>query len=326
MILAGVPAPSMAPRLGREVVRERGGVEYRALTTRSLVNRCVSKRMFFQWTVNPYRGCAMGCRYCYATYTHEYLGVSDPDDFHTRVYFKTGGEEETARRVNAVRLRGEWIALGTATDPYQPGETELGVTRRFLEICVQHRGLKLMITTKGAGILHDLELLVRIRKRSELRVHLSLISPDADLLRRLEPLAPPPVVRIEMMRRLVDAGIEVSHTLAPILPGITDREADLDELMRRVREAGVRAFTYNPLFLRSPTREKYLRFVAAEFPRYLAAYQHAYARSAYLGGTYRKRLRGLMEKLRAKHGFVRMSDELPAEMSPRPAQQLGLFA
>jgi DNA repair photolyase len=282
--------------------------------------------MFFEWTVNPYRGCAMGCRYCYATYTHEYLGRSDPDDFHTRVYFKTGGEEETARRLNAVRLRGQWIALGTATDPYQPGETELGVTRRFLEICVQHRGLKLMITTKGAGILHDLDLLARIQKRSQLRVHVSLISPDAELLRRLEPLAPPAVVRIEMMRRLVEAGIEVSHTIAPILPGITDREADLDELLLRVSEAGVRAFTYNPLFLRSPTRENYLRFVAAEFPRYLAAYQEAYARSAYLGGTYRKRLRVLIERLGTRHGFLRIGADLPALTGPRPAQQLGLFA
>jgi len=326
MILAGIPAPSMAPRLGREVLRDRGGVEYRALATRSLVNRCVSKRMFFEWTANPYRGCAMGCRYCYATYTHEYLGVSDPEAFHTRVYFKTGGEEETARRLDAVRRRGEWIALGTATDPYQPGESELQVTRRFLEICVQHRGLKLTITTKGAGILGDLDLLARIHKRSSLRVHVSLISPDAELSRRLEPLAPPPVVRLEMMRRLVESGIDVSHTLAPILPGITDAEDALDELLGRVREAGVRVFTYTTLFLRSPTREKYLRFVATEFPRYLAAYQHAYARSAYLGGTYRKRLRVLMEKLRVKHGFAGKADALPAEMGPRPVQQLGLFA
>ena len=282
--------------------------------------------MFFEWTVNPYRGCAMGCRYCYATYTHGYLGVADPDDFHKRVFFKTGGEQETARRIGAVRRRGEWIALGTATDPYQPGETELKVTRRFLELCVQHRGLKLLITTKGAGILRDLDLLARIRQRSELRVHVSLNSPDSELLRRLEPLAPPASVRLEMMRRLVEAGLPVSHTLAPVLPGITDAEADLDALLERVRAAGVSVFTYTALFLRSPTREKYLRFVAAEFPRCLRAYEHAYSRSSHLGGPYRTRLRALMEKLRAKHGFLRASDDLPREAKPRPAQQLGLFA
>src|SRR5687768_2425932 len=193
----GVPAPNLAPLMGADTVRERGGVEYRELKARSLLNRCDAPRMPFRWTVNPYRGCAMGCRYCYATYTHEFMGITTPEEFHSTVYVKTDGEDTPAAVARAVR-RGELIALGTATDPYQPGETEWGVTRRFLELVAQHRGARLGITTKGAAILRDLDVLRTIHRRSALSIHVSLISADAELLRRLEPWAPPPEVRLQV--------------------------------------------------------------------------------------------------------------------------------
>lgn len=144
---------------------------------------------------------------------------------------KTGAEAETARQLPAIVRRGQLVALGTATDPYQPGEAELGVTRRFLESAAQLRGLRLGITTKGAGILRDVELLQRIHPRSRLSIHVSLISPHAWLLRRLEPWAPPPEVRLEVLRRLAQAGLRVGLSLAPILPGLTDSESDLDALL-----------------------------------------------------------------------------------------------
>src|SRR5687767_4551816 len=100
MVKPGVPAPSLASRIGEEVVRERGGVTYRELRSRNLLNRCTSPRMPFEWTVNPYRGCAMGCRYCYAAYTHEFMGIDRPEDFHTTVFVKTGAFDETARTLS----------------------------------------------------------------------------------------------------------------------------------------------------------------------------------------------------------------------------------
>src|SRR5262249_49102764 len=151
---------------------------------------------------NPYRGCAMGCRYCYAAYTHEFMGITTPESFHSTVFVKRGGLEETARRLAGIVRRGEEIALGAATDPYQPGEVQERVTRAFLELVTQHRGVRLGITTKGAVILRDVELLRRIHERSQLTIQVSLISPHAELLRRLEPLAPPPEVRLEVMQRL----------------------------------------------------------------------------------------------------------------------------
>src|SRR5688572_28378952 len=126
MIQAGVPAPSLAPRMGAEDVRARGGVRYRELQARSLVNRCSSPRMPFAYTANPYRGCAMACRYCYATYTHEFMGITNAEDFHSLVYVKTGGWDETARGLAAVVRRGEEIALGTAPIPTSPARPRRG--------------------------------------------------------------------------------------------------------------------------------------------------------------------------------------------------------
>jgi DNA repair photolyase len=261
--------------------------------------------MPFEWTVNPYRGCAMGCRYCYATYTHEFLGITDAEAFHTAVWVKRGGLDATARRLKAVVRRGERIALGTATDPYQPGEAEEGVTRRFLRLAAQHRGLRLSLITKGAVVLRDLDLLRRIHERGSLRVSVSLISTDAELLRRLEPWAPPPLVRLEVLRRLVESGLDAGLALTPVLPGINDDEAGLDSLLRRAAEAGVRRFTSGLLFLRSPTRERFLAFVEREFPRYAEAYRRAYADRVYLGGRYKERVTALVDRLAARHGLWR---------------------
>jgi DNA repair photolyase len=321
MIRPGVPAPNLAPLMGTVSLRERGGVVYRELRARSLLNRCDSPRMPFEWTVNPYRGCAMGCRYCYAAYTHEFMGIATPEDFHSTIFVKRGAEEETVRRLAPIVRRGQRIALGTATDPYQPGEAQEGVTRRFLEAVAGHRDVRLGITTKGTIILRDLDLLGRIHARSRLSIHVSLISLDADLLRRLEPWAPPPAVRLEVLRRLTEAGLRAGISVAPILPAITDREADLDALLGRAAAVGVRRMAWNILFLRSPTREKYLRWLAAEFPLHLEAYRRAYGGRVYLSGAYRDRLRERMERLREKHGLGSVADEHERDTASRPARK-----
>ena len=288
---------------------ERGGVSYKNLETRSLVGRCLSSRMPFEWTVNPYRGCAMGCRYCYAAYTHEFMGIAVPEQFHSLVYVKSGGEQETARRLHAAVRRGERIALGTATDPYQPVEAQARVTRRFLELAAQYRDLSLGILTKGALILRDLDLLRRIRARSRLSVCVSLTSVDANLLRKLEPWAPPPDVRLEVLRRLAAAGLEPGLALAPILPAITDRPENLDAVLAAAARVGVRRMFWNILFLRSPTKEKYLRWLETEFPQHVAPYSRAYATRVYLGGRYRDRLATIVASLQRRHGFADARDQ-----------------
>jgi DNA repair photolyase len=196
------------------------------------------------------------------------------------------------------------------------------VARRFLELAAQYRGLSLGITTKGALVLRDIDLLQRIARRSELSVHVSLITPHTELLRELEPWAPPPDVRLDVMRRLTEAGIEVWHNLAPVLPGLTDREKDLDELLGRVAATGVRCVMHNVLFLRSPTKEKYLRWLARAYPRYLKAYEHAYAGRVYLSGRYREHVRDIVARLRRKHGLA--GNSYDADRAPQ--EQMALWS
>jgi DNA repair photolyase len=251
------------------------------------------------------------------------MGIAEAEAFHRLVYVKVGGEEETARRLALVVRRGQSINLGAATDPYQPGEAQSRVTRRFLELVAQHRGVRLGITTKGALVLRDLDLLRRIHLRSRISVHFSLITLDAELLRRLEPWAPPPEVRLEAMRRLVEAGIDVALNAMPILPGLTDGEAGLDALFAGAAAAGVRRAAARLLFLRSPTKEKYLRWLAADFPRYLEAYERAYAGRVYLAGRYQKQVHAMAERLLVKHGLGPRALE---EDEDAPPLQLALWA
>lgn len=300
--------------------RERGGVSYRRLHARSLLNRCTSTRVPFTWTVNPYRGCTIGCRYCYATYTHEFVGLDAQRDFHSTTYVKQDVEADTLRALGRAAARGELVALGTATDPYQPCEAEQRVTRRFLEAAARVRGLRLAITTKGALVLRDLDLLRRLHARSRLTLAVSLISPQAELLRRLEPWAPPPGARIEVLRRLSAAGLDVALSLAPVLPGLTDADADIDELFARVRAAGVRRVSCRPLFLRSPTREIFLRCLAEDFPRLQAGYERAFAQRSHVSRGYAQRLRERVLRAATRHGLDIGTDGGAARARPAPVQ------
>ncbi len=310
--------------MGTETLRERSGVRYLELRARSLVGRCSSPEMPFDWTVNPFRGCAIGCRYCYAAYTHGFLGRDGESEFHSRIYVTTGGEEETIRRLRAAAARGEAVALGTATDPYQPGESAARATRRFLELASGVRGLRLSITTKGALVLRDLDLLRRISVRCQLTVAVSLVSPHADLLRRLEPRAPPPEVRLELLRRLLVAGIAAGLAVAPILPALTDSEADLDLLLSRAAGVGVRRLSWQLLFLRSPTREKFMAWLEQEFPERVAAYRRAYGTRSHLQGGYPRRLQATMARLAERHGLVEQAFE--RRPTPSREKQLRLWA
>ena len=139
-------------------------VEYFELPSRSLLNRCTSKRMPFTWTINPYRGCEFACKYCYARYTHEFMEMRDGLDFERKIYAKQNASWLLRQDLKRVRA-GEEIAIGTATDPYQPAERKFGITRSILEELSRHAGLELGIVTKSTLILRDLDLLKRIAER-----------------------------------------------------------------------------------------------------------------------------------------------------------------
>src|SRR5690349_13330480 len=152
-----------------EFIQPGHDVEFFTLPVRSLLNRCDVPRMPFSWTVNPYRGCEFACKYCYARYTHEYMELRDPLLFERQIYVKQHVAEQTRRDLKRVKP-GEEIAVGTATDPYQPAERRYGVTRSILEAFAECRGLDIGIITKSTLILRDAELLRRIASHSDLNV------------------------------------------------------------------------------------------------------------------------------------------------------------
>ena len=181
------------------------GAEYFLLPARSILNHCDSERVPFRWTINPYRGCEFGCQYCYARYTHEYMDL-DGGDFERKIFVKQDAGPLAARDLRSLAARGEPIAIGTATDPYQPAEREFGATRAILEQMASLEGLSVSITTKSNQVLRDVDLLQRIAAHSTLHVNLTVTTHRARLARLLEPRAPRPDLRLAAVRALRDAG------------------------------------------------------------------------------------------------------------------------
>ena len=185
-----------------ESIREAHNVEYFTLPSRSLLNRCVTRRNLpFTWTINPYRGCEFGCRYCYARYTHEFMEMRDGMEFEQKIYVKQQAADLLRRDLRRVKP-GESIALGTATDPYQPAERRYEVTRGILEEFARHRGFELGIVTKSNLIVRDVNLLRQLSQNNSLSVHITVTTLDTDLARILEPRAPRPDLRLDAVRQL----------------------------------------------------------------------------------------------------------------------------
>jgi DNA repair photolyase len=293
----------MAARMG-ETIDARRGVEYRELRAASLVNRLSGRPMPFGWTVNPYRGCEMACRYCYARYTHEFLGQSDPEAFERSVYVKKTDRAALVAELRRARKSGLLVALGTATDPYQPAEARFEVTRRLLEAARDVPGVRLSITTKATLVARDVDLLAEIARGSELAVNFSITTADPALARRLEPRAPRPDLRFGAMAALARAGIETRLFMMPVLPLITDGEDDLRALLGAARAAGASLAESNVLFLRAGTRETFFAFLAAEFPGLVAEYERLYAGSAYAPRRYVAEIEARVAQLASAAGFA----------------------
>jgi DNA repair photolyase len=255
----------------------RNEVEYRDLPCRTLISPVQSRRVPFQFAINPYRGCEFGCVYCYARYTHEYMELEDWLDFERKVFVKGGAREALLRDLRRLDLRGKWIAIGTATDPYQPAERRYRLTRSLLEVFAGRRGLQLSITTKSDLVARDVDLLARIRERNGLHVNLTITTPHHQLSRRIEPRAPRPDRRLGAMEKLAGAGVDVGVFVMPLLPRINDGLEDLDLLLRLAKEAGASYAVCQPLFLRKCSRRTFFPFIEERFPELLPHYQRLYA-------------------------------------------------
>ena len=297
------------------------GTEYFLLPVKSILNQCNSERVPFRWTVNPYRGCEFGCRYCYARYTHEYMEL-DGDDFESKIYIKKDAGALAERDLSSEKIWGEHIAIGTATDPYQPAEKEFGTTRAILERMAEREGLSLSITTKSNQVVRDIDLLQRISEKSSITIHMTVTTIRTRLARMLEPRAPRPDLRLEAIRKLREAGINVGVNAMPIVPGLTDREDDLDALVRAARDAGAQWLAANVLFLMPSSWKPFIAFLDAKFPRLAGRYRDFYRGYGDAPEEYRKRIKELVDGLRRKYGLG--SRPVPTSTNSWHSPQLAL--
>ena len=299
------------------------GTEYFLLPVKSILNYCNSERVPFRWTVNPYRGCEFGCHYCYARYTHEYMEL-DGNEFESKIYVKQDAGPLAGRDLANEKIWGEHIAIGTATDPYQPAEREYGATRAILEQMAERDGLSISITTKSNQVLRDIDLLKRIAERSRLSVNLSITTLRTRLARLLEPRAPRPDLRLEAVRTLREAGISAGVLAMPVVPGITDRAEDLDALARGALDAQAQWFAGNVLFLMPASLKHFLPFLDAKFPKLSRQYREWYGRHGNAPDAYRREITARVENLRQKYGLGSRPDRGENRSWKSPQMQLGL--
>jgi len=311
-----------------ESLRQGHEVEYFTLPVRSLLNRCTSARMPFTWTINPYRGCEFACKYCYARYTHEFMEMRDGIEFEQKIFVKQHAADLLRQELRRVKS-GEEIALGTATDPYQPAERRFEVTRAIVEELARHRGLEIGIVSKSNLILRDVEILQRLGEHNQLFVNITVTTVDVELARILEPRAPRPDLRLEAVRKLNEAGVNAGVICAPVVPGITDSQRQLEAVVQATADAGGKYIFANPLFLKPCSAAVFLPFLEDKFPHLVEGYRQRFKDRAFVLPAYRKRISQLMARLREKYGIRNEYDRYAKKAHPLPAndteEQLTLF-
>jgi DNA repair photolyase len=319
----GTDDPAALPGLGRlaGLVRsvrtpEFAGVTFHEVHARSALNRVPGgSPMPFAWTVNPYRGCSHGCVYCFARKSHTYLEFDAGHDFDTQIVVKTNVGSVLRKEVSSPRWGREHVAMGTNTDPYQRAE---GRYRLMPEIiaALADSGTPFSILTKGTVLARDLPLLADAAARVPVGIGVSLALLDPELQATLEPGTPTPRARLELIRRIRDAGLPCGVFVAPILPHLTDGPDQLRDLVGRLADAGATGVTGIPLHLRPGAREWFFGWLHRVRPDLVARYEQWYARGANLPAEYRAELAGRVKRISADVGIGAGADRQLAGRNP----------
>lgn len=290
---------------------------YEEVTTKQTMNRVKAPSMPFDWSINPYRGCSHGCSFCYARSTHSFLGMNADDSFQNHIFLKMNAAEALEAQLGKLmrKHRGDLrevarqvgvVAIGTATDPYQPVEAKAQLTRECLKVLAKYR-IPTTITTRSPLILRDLDLLREMRITS---INISVNTLDSDIYRRVEPATPFPLKRLETVQRLAENGLPAGVFLAPILPYLTDSEIQLEALIAAAGQHHAQFLVPSVLRLAPEVKEWYFRTLLEHYPQLLPAYKKLY-RTGYPNADYVQSLRQRTEKLMAKH---RLSSEVQARL------------
>jgi DNA repair photolyase len=290
--------------------------EYREEACRSALNRV--KGMPFAWSLNPYTGCVHRCTFCYVR-AFELRADRPADDRYGRsIRVKVNVADVLERELARPSWAREQIAIGAATDPYQPAEGRYRLTRACLEVLARARS-PFGLITRGPLIVRDVDVLQEASQRTDVSVMFSVPTLDPVVWRTTEPGTAPPRQRLRALSALVDAGVKASVGMAPILPGLSDRPEQLAEVVKAVRAAGATSVWANLLYLKPGTKEHFLEALARDWPEELERYERLYAGRAYLPSAEVDPVRELVRSLAREHG-VRDRRKRPLRPPPEPVQ------
>lgn len=297
------------------------GITFHEVLCKSALNKVPEgSALPFRFTVNPFRGCTHACRYCFARPTHEYLDLDAGADFDSQVVVKTNIAAVLRRELARRSWKGEPVALGTNTDPYQRAEGRYRLMPGIIGALTESR-TPFSILTKGTLLRRDLPLLTMAARQVPVSVAVSLAIHDPDLQASIEPGTPSPRARLELIRAITDAGFDCNVMVAPVIPFLTDSTRHLDGLFGALAEAGASGVTVFPMHLRGSTRGWFLNWLAQEHPALVRRYRQLYGRGAYVTPEYKQWLRGRVAPLVEKYGLGGRDGHRQAA-SPQPAREL----
>jgi DNA repair photolyase len=291
-------------------------VEYREEACRSALNRV--KGMGFGWSLNPYTGCAHRCTFCYVRAFERRADRPSDDRYGRSIRVKTNVAQVLERELARSSWARELVAIGAATDPYQPAEGRYRLTRACLEVFARAAS-PFAIITRGPMIVRDLDVLVEAARRTDVNVTFSVPTLDVEVWRTTEPGTAPPQQRLRALTQLVEAGIKVGVGMAPILPGLSDRPEQLAEVVKAARAAGATGVWANLLYLGPGTKEHFLEALARDWPAELSRYEQLYGDRAYLPRAVVDPVREQVRALAREHG-VRDRRRVRLAPPPEPVQ------
>ena len=294
-------------------IRRADAARYQEVTCRSALNPV--KGMGFKWTLNPYRGCTHACHYCFARRYQTQFELGADDEFSSVIFVKVNFADVLARELDKPSWIREVVALGTATDPYQPIEGQYKLTRRSLEALARAR-TPVGLVTKGPMVVRDADVLTEVAKHARCTVCMSVPSVDEEAWEKMEPGTAHPLQRLRAVRELCDAGIRAGVLMAPIVPGISSQPAKLERTIKAVADHGAAFVGANILHLEGGTRDHFMKFLAAEYPHLVEGYDRLYAGKKYAPKRYAAEVRTVVGSLQAKYGLLRRGEEAEKEDAP----------
>ena len=280
-----------------EAQQRADAARYQEVTCRSALNGV--KGMPFNWTLNPYRGCTHGCHYCFARRYQTQFELGPGDQFSSIIFVKVNLVDVLRRELDRPSWVREQVAVGTATDPYQPIEGHYKLTRGSLEALLAGR-TPIGLVTKGPMVVRDADLLADIGRRYGCTVYMSVPTVDDDAWRALEPGAAPPLQRLRAVRQLRDAGVNAGVLMAPVVPGFTTQPSKLEATIKAIADHGAAFMGANLMYLKGGTKDHFMEFLSKEFPQMVTSYNRLYA-GTYASPDYVKAVRGMIDTLQQRY-------------------------